>query len=433
MNILLINVHSSQNAGDAALTELTIRQLQENFPGSQITLAMDDPESHRGDGRALHSFFTWLRAVSRDGRPGWRKLNLLWLVPATAVPILSYRFMGRPLFAFTPPGLRELVRAYLSADLIVSKPGGFLYHSGTGLTLLLTVYTMVMGLMAGKPLYIFPQSFGPFAHRWERLLIRKLLAHVRIVMAREPVSLQQLQACGLVHPRCYLVPDLAFAYPAASRSAAEAWLRAQGMRPWNGRPFLGVTLINWGAQNPRFRLQSAYEAAVAAAARHFVGRYKGSVILFHQVRGPLPIQDDRVPARRVAAQLSDLGAAVQVLEGPVPPDLLKALYGMMDIFIGSRMHSNIFALSEGVPVIAIGYQHKTRGIAQIAGLERWVLDIQEVSPQTLIAKLDELWAEREAVREHIRHRLPGLCQQANRAGAIIAADFAALWGKASYG
>jgi len=222
------------------------------------------------------------------------------------------------------------------------------------------------------------------------------------------------------------VPDLAFASPAASRSAAEAWLRAQGMRPWNGRPFLGVTLINWGAQNPRFRLQSAYEAAVAAAARHFVGRYKGSVILFHQVRGPLPIQDDRVPARRVAAQLSDLGAAVQVLEGPVPPDLLKALYGMMDIFIGSRMHSNIFALSEGVPVIAIGYQHKTRGIAQIAGLERWVLDIQEVSPQTLIAKLDELWAEREAVREHIRHRLPGLCQQANRAGAIIAADFAKL-------
>lgn len=433
MNILLINVHSSQNAGDAALTELTIRQLQESFPESRITLAMDDPESHRGEGPVIRSFFTWLKAVSREGQPVWRKLNLLWLVPATAVPILSYRFIGRPLFAFTPAGLRELVRAYLSADLIVSKPGGFLYHSGTGLTLLLTVYTMVMGFMAGKPLYIFPQSFGPFAHRWECLLIRKLLTHVRVVMAREPVSLQQLQACGLVHPRCYLVPDLAFVYPAAARSAAEAWLHAQGIHPSDNRPFLGVTMINWGAQNPRFSLQSVYEAAVAATARHFVKRYKGSVILFHQVRGPLPIQDDRVPARRVAAQLSDLGAAVQVLEDPVPPDLLKALYGMMDIFIGSRMHSNIFALSEGVPVIAIGYQHKTRGIAQTVGLERWVLDIQEVSPQALITKLDKLWAEREAVREHIRQTLPGLCQQAGQAGAIIAADFAELTRGAEHG
>lgn len=433
MDILLINVYSSQNIGDAALTELTIRQLRESFPGSRITLAMDDPESYRGEGRAIHSFFTWLRTVSQDGQPGWRKLNLLWLIPATAIPILSYRLLGRPVFAFTPASLRKLVRAYLNADLIVSKPGGFLYHSGTGLTLLLAVYAMAMGLMADKPLYIFPQSFGPFVHWWERTIIRRLFLQVRVVMAREPVSLQHLQACGLIHPRCYLVPDLAFTYPAAPRSIAEAWLRAQGISIYSGRPFLGITLINWGAQNPRFGLQSTYEAAVAAAARHFIERYKGSVILFHQVRGPLPIQDDRAPARRVAAQLSDLGAAVQVLEDPVPPDLLKALYGMMDIFIGSRMHSNIFALSEGVPVVAIGYQHKTRGIAQTVGLERWVLDIQEVSPQALIRKLDELWAERETMREHIRQTLPGLCQRASQAGAIIAADFASLARGADYG
>ncbi len=433
MNILLINVHSSQNAGDAALTELTIRQLRENFPGSQITLAMDDPESHWGEGQAVPSLFTWLKAVKRNGQQVWRKLNLFWLVPATAFPILSYRLLGRPIFVFTPTGLRKLIRAYLSADLVVSKPGGFLYHSGTGLTLLLAVYAMAMGILAGKPLYIFPQSFGPFAHWWECLLIRRLLAQARIVMVREPISLRQLQVCGLTHSRCYLIPDLAFAYPAAPRSAAEAWLRAQGIHIRNGMPFLGITLINWGAQNPRFGLQSAYEAAVAAAARHFVESYRGNVILFHQVRGPLPVQDDRIPARRVAAQLGDLDAAVRVIEDPVPPDLLKALYGMMDVFIGSRMHSNIFALGEGVPVIAIGYQHKTRGIVQTVGLERWVVDIQEVSPQTLITKLDELWAEREAVCEHIKRTLPGLCQQAGRAGAIIAADFAGLSKEASHG
>ena len=43
------------------------------------------------------------------------------------------------------------------------------------------------------------------------------------------------------------------------------------------------------------------------------------------------------------------------------------------------MHSNIFALSETVPVIAIGYLHKTRGIASMLGMDRWVLDIQTIT------------------------------------------------------
>jgi colanic acid/amylovoran biosynthesis protein len=90
------------------------------------------------------------------------------------------------------------------------------------------------------------------------------------------------------------------------------------------------------------------------------------------------------------------------------------------------MHSNIFSLSEGVPVIAIGYQPKTRGIIQMVGLERWMIDIERVSGQTLIGLLAALWDERDAVREHLRRTIPLLIQQGNQAGAMVAADFAAL-------
>ena len=87
------------------------------------------------------------------------------------------------------------------------------------------------------------------------------------------------------------------------------------------------------------------------------------------------------------------------------------------------MHSNIFALSMGVPVIAIGYQYKTRGIMQMAGLEDWVTDIQKVTPELLTEKLNALMTHRHQLQQHLDQIIPMLVQQSRQAGARIAADF----------
>ena len=421
MDILLINVHSSCNAGDAALTLVALEQLRVQFSQSRFTLAMDDPSSHSGDGRAVHSFFGWVRRGSR-----WRVGNLAWLVPASIVPILTYRLFGKALFVLTPLDLRATVQAYIQADMVVSKPGGFLYSSGRGVTFAVSIYTMLAAWLAGKPLYMCPQSIGPLTRSWERVLLKWTLERVRIVMVREPVSLGELQALGLSDQRCHLLPDLAFGFPGAPAPSAKEWLQAQGIRSDGDKPLLGMTVIRWGAQNPRFTRQTEYEAACARAARFFIEQYDGQVVLFPQVWGPSVSQDDRVAARRVAGYLHDLNRSVFMIEDPISPDLLKAVYGLTDLFVGTRMHSNIFCLSEGVPVIAIGYQPKTRGIIQMVGLERWMIDIERVSGQALIGLLEALWDERDHVRDHLRRTIPLLVQQGRQAGAMIAADYAAL-------
>ena len=349
MQILLINVHSSCNAGDAALTFVALKQLREHFPDCGFTLAMDDPGSHSGQGRAVRSFFGWVR---KEG--AWRVGNLAWLVPASLVSFLTYRLFGKALFVLTPAGLRAVVQAYVQADIVVSKPGGFLYSSGRGVTFLVSIYTMLAAWLAGKPLYMYPQSIGPLARQWERVLLRWMLERMRIVMVREPISLGELQSLGLSGKRCHLLPDLAFAFPGAPASSAKKWLQAQGIQAAGDKPLLGMTVIQWGAQNPRFTRQAEYEAACARAARFFVEQYGGQVVLFPQVWGPSASQDDRVAARRVAGRLADLDRAVFMIEDPLSPDLLKAVYGLTDLFVGTRMHSNIFCLAEGVPVVAIG-------------------------------------------------------------------------------
>jgi polysaccharide pyruvyl transferase WcaK-like protein len=90
------------------------------------------------------------------------------------------------------------------------------------------------------------------------------------------------------------------------------------------------------------------------------------------------------------------------------------------------MHSQIFAISQGVPVVAIGYLAKTRGMLQMLGLERWYVHISKANGGGLAQLLAALWDERAQVRAHLELIVPAMVEQASGCGAEIAADYAEL-------
>lgn len=426
LRILLVNLHSSWNAGDDALTQEALRQLEEQFPRCSFMLALNDPTSYRGRGQPLGSFTAWVKPIMTDGAAShWRWKTFPGLVAHSLLAVAGYRLTGRPWYPFLRPERRSLLEAYLQADLVVSAAGNFLYTSGKiGLPFLLALFAIFYAQLGGKPIYALPQTLGPIERRRERFLVKSVLSKARMVLIRDPISVGVWKTWDVQGPQWTLLPDLAFACPAErDRREALALLKECGIQEDRHRPWLGVTLIHWGAQRRSFERQERYEDAVEAAIRDFLANRQGRVALFAQVQGPTAAEDDRIPARRVLAQLEDLGDQVVLADRWVPPPILKAAYGQMDFFLGTRLHSNIFALTEGVPVVAIGYQYKTRGVMRMLDLEDWVLDIEQVDRETLVRLLRKAWAERECIRAHIQQVLPALRLQASKAGALIATDF----------
>ncbi len=96
---------------------------------------------------------------------------------------------------------------------------------------------------------------------------------------------------------------------------------------------------------------------------------------------------------------------VVIVDEDLPPTELMKYIGSMDLFIGTRMHSNIFALIMNVPVIAIAYEHKTYGIMKMLNLGNWVLDIEEINEAEMISKIDELYNRRFEIREHLSRKV----------------------------
>jgi colanic acid/amylovoran biosynthesis protein len=421
--ILIINVHSSRNLGDAALLNVALQQLYDSFSASKITICMDDPESHHGNEKVIDSIVAWTHPKNKDGTVSWNYWHLIELLPTSIIPLVSQQWLGTAIFAFTPKNLRPIVDAYISADIVVSGPGGFLYSSGRGISLLVTVYSIFMAVFARKPVYIFPQSIGPLKQPCQKPIIHWLLNRVRIVMVREPLSYKLVLTLGVDQSKIHLLPDMAFAIPKADKTVGAEWLGEKGIALQNKEPLLGMTIINWGKQHKGFELQGEYETACAAAVEWFVKSTGGKVILFPQVFGPYLSQDDRIPARRVANQFPELAKSIIVVEQPLALELLKSIYSWMDIFIGTRMHSNIFSLCEGVPVIMIGYLPKTRGLAEMLGIEEWYLDINQVSGNALSERLQQLWTRKNFWTEDRNMAIQKTILDALKAGGIVKEDY----------
>ena len=83
---------------------------------------------------------------------------------------------------------------------------------------------------------------------------------------------------------------------------------------------------------------------------------------------------------------------------------LRLLYSRMDAFVGTRLHSVIFATSTGCPAINISYHGtKSQGIfGDLAVMRDNVLQIDTITTDELIAKVDSMLANRIALRSELK-------------------------------
>lgn len=443
-----------QNAGDAALLWATIQQLAENFPEAEFSLAMNlpstfpDAQSRLADcefdtnpillDRSYHVVGSFLHWGHRywQGSARWHILELFWLVIVSLVwggidrvlPGVNIRSLAK-LQLLSEEKFR-LIRAYSEADLVVSVAGNFLYHSGKlGLTLLINLFSIWFAVYLGKPVYIFPQSIGPFKRKWELALTKRVLSKARIVMVREAESLQTLQSSNFHHPNLTLIPDVAFAFQPCSSQAALEFMRNYGIAPAEDGPLLGVTTINWMPQTLHFSQdkQFAYEASILEACRYFLDRTHGKVVLFNQVSGLIDAAMDSISAERIFRNLAGYSDQVVYINREISPGLLKAVYGQMDFFLGTRMHSNIFALSQGIPVLAVSYRYKTIGLMKSMDLEAWVLSIHNLATkegsEQIVALMGQLIDQADVLGPKIRARSADFILQCQEAGKLVAKNY----------
>jgi colanic acid/amylovoran biosynthesis protein len=262
----------------------------------------------------------------------------------------------------------------------------------------------------GIPSYFLPQAWGPFSLPGLACDTRAVCQNAVLVCARDKQSetyLRELLSDVTVNLK--YVPDIAFAFQGAKLQVGSQLLLQSGLHPGE-KPIVGIT-PNWRIYQ-RFSGEDAnngYVLLLANVTKYFNSIGAEVVLIPHDIVTDNSRLDDRHQCKLISQAVGEQSPVVLTEE--YSAETIKSVIGNLDLFIGSRFHSLVAALSCRVPTVAIGWSHKYSELLRLVDLERYAVGCDNLQMPALIELLEQAWNQRSGIKTHIEKIVPKLENQ----------------------
>jgi len=411
---LITSYHSSLNCGDRALLEMNVNHLKEAFGNPQVSVAVNWPEEtyfHKAtDFNIVRS--AWHAIGIRQEYSFWHQVTNTALGMQYAI---KYR---RGFRRGIPQEWMEVLGSYEKADVIAAVSSTLFYSTGRyGWPFPVKTWSVDLAHLFDKPFLVMPQSIGPLRWKWERKLLYETYKKAFLILLRDEESLRLAKSIGLPDSLVQFSPDPTFMYEPEPPAKALSLLNQYGYSPEDIS--IGLTLVPWQGRWVDPNLMNNYFDALGGFISEWCSQGNRRVYIFNQVTGPTPLDDDRGAVSLLMQRISANKNRVVHVNELLSPGMLKACYGKMKLVIATRMHSGIFTLGMGVPVLYIGYLQKTRGLMEWLGLNNWVLELNQVTKSSLTDYTNQALRENDDRKSIIAAKLPDIQAQILAAPNLI--------------
>jgi colanic acid/amylovoran biosynthesis protein len=285
------------------------------------------------------------------------------------------------------PGVRRCtlaksLRDLASRDVVISSGGTYLVDHYKFAP---RVRELRLAKALGAEVVLWTQSLGPFKTRAARRQVRRLQLAVDAAYFRDEKSRAAWMRNAKLPPTASVVPDAAFAMDVPE---------AINGRNTDSSTRVAVSVRKWGLTTTgRRNIAGAYPAAVRGAVG-FLASGHADVCAISTCQGAIeyPI-DDSLYARDLL-----MGLPVSVDSTHHTPHQLLERLPQYSAVLATRMHFAILSILAGVPVLAIAYEFKTLELFKGLGLDDFVVPIEEVTADRLVAGIKRLLDGQDAGR-----------------------------------
>ena len=232
----------------------------------------------------------------------------------------------------------------------------------------------------GKPFIFMPQSWGSFEKKGFAEPIRAMFNESALFYARDTVSQAHLaKILGKTVEDIPLAPDIAFRFEGAPREVGAALLQRMGVNPASG-PLIGVASnMQVYKRTSGKGTGNSYVQVLAQLCDYCVKRLGAKVVLIPNEMCP-PAEsrmDDRFLCGLVRSTVKAPASCV-TLRDFLYAEETRSIIGNCDLLVGSRFHALVFALSQGVPVMALSLVPQVPRVARPFRLGRFCIRARPV-------------------------------------------------------
>ncbi|WP_421862703.1 polysaccharide pyruvyl transferase family protein [Motiliproteus sp.] len=390
---MLINMGGRGNIGDRAMALNVIRQLREGSPEARLLVGphtldfMVEEFDLQRYPYLSHCFSRWGAVEQRLGtKARWLK-PLQYLFYCLDSLLVLLLIMLKRLFNWDP-GWRfmeaELARAISTSQVVFFCGGGYITDVGR-LEARSNLVMAWFATLAGKPVIMSGQGFGPFDSWLSRFLVKLVVPRLDTITFRDVEGSEQLlQQLGVEIGQGKAVGDDAMSLP-------ERQVEQTGQT--DAPVKLGVNFrISPFTPNLEQRVE-AFTRFLSLASNQL-----GWQIHFYIFETWRPWEEGLVDSIITDGELKDV--VIHKTEDP-----REALYltRQCDVAIGISYHFIVFALKLGIPVLALFtgeyYRAKMSGLLAWYGKGDWVVPVQQMEAEALLSQCQVMLEQREQTRQ----------------------------------
>lgn len=307
-NILISGYYGFDNIGDESILRTLITSLREKIPDCRLTVLSHNPASTREK--------YGVEAVERMS-----------------------------------PG--AILRAVRQCDMLISGGGSLLQDVTSSKSIHYYLFIIRLAKLLGKKVFIYSQGIGPIDHAFNRRATARALKKADGVVVRDERSAKLLEQIGLPQERIVITADPVIRMKRPDRTVGREILARAGIKK-DGRLTVG-----WAIREKN--RNSTFVREITECIRWLRENYDAESVLI-----PFHYEEDREVCSVIAERTN--GAAKCLSEKYLSEDMLSII-GNMDVLVGVRLHSMIYAAIMGVPIIGVSYDPKCTAFLNSVGLD----------------------------------------------------------------
>lgn len=418
LKVVFLDFWSDKNRGDAAMQVVQVNMLRSLMPNSHITvIAAFGANQSEFLSEELDETTPLVDNVVGGLRAtyvpfGSKVLQKSFLRKALNILALGLGLLMLPIWflvgktslfdGFFSSSWKKSIRALRECDLVLWNGRNFRVDTvrREPYEIWNLLYNPVVAQLFGKPIAAIGASIWTLKHPVARYLLRVVMGRAYFVSLREETSMRnakELLAGKSV--QLELLPDLSLALLNEQNKS-----RSTRNVPENLNR-LGVTVVDWINSGEEARRN--YVDALRAFLKGFLKSPENSVVLIPQVT-----YDMEKTGSLEEELMRDLGGNISIYSGSPKVSQLVDMYAGLDFLVATRMHSAIFALSSGTPVVTIPYDAGGKwAILDMMGAMNIAVPFESITPEKLCMKIDEVWSRRETMLATVKQKLPELSIQ----------------------
>lgn len=280
--------------------------------------------------------------------------------------------------------LFKIMRLMKNSKLFISGGGNLVQDDTSTRSLVYYLGAIWLAKLMGTKVMIYANGIGPINKKFNKMITRWILNKVDVITLREELSRHELEALHIDRPKTIVTADPALTVSAAGSSEIDEIFKNEGISAKG--PFVGFS-VRRCENHIKFD-----EKIIARAADYMIEKYGVKPVFI-----PMQHPNDIPVIQSIISQMSGKGL---YLKNPYNVASILGVISRMEMIVGMRLHSLIYAASLGIPVVGLVYDPKVEAFLQYFH-QASAGHIRNLDFETLKAKIDDVWNNRVEIKKDL--------------------------------